>query len=772
MRGSLGFGLLFCCSGVLYGSSVDIPIPQTAESCNLSKDVSNNLVVSCYGEGKGQWVYKYSPRLAKIPSDHTGPATFKREDDYSITDGTYTYSILLDGKPPNLDHVSTDRYDITLRKEVEGKKVWEVSLEKESHYQMVTSFKLSLQGDILVILPIWEDKTFISLWKYSDEGELLNKQVFSPLLFDSRQIQRTEFAANNDMWALIQEDLDPEEFPRSKGCLRRGFLYKFDGEDFSIKDRISLGQMLPMVADMTISGNGDIYVLSRNWVDMDSIYSPQGQIACGDGQNRKLTLHRLCGIAGENPGECNDTTTSAERKTGGAGAIPAGTEEMGEEDFGENPITLTGNKSIQADLKTAVRRFIAARSKSGYWALRRKTAKNILKLKLLKIDVRTIRKTSLGLTAMRVFFTDIDKKSSVQLEFSFKPSKDGGWMIHRFRIVGALASEKQRTSASDSAEEDDAAALWAACSERNKNNLEKSLAVLKALSEKGNIVAKAKLGSLYLFSYIVAADCKEGVKLLTSAGKAGSRVAAASLARMYSEGRCGKKDLGRSVEWAVEAAKKDEQSALFRLAVYHEKGIGVRQDDFAAYIYYLQAICADSYVEYFKPAVIAARRLGPKLDDRINEIIDRAQAIMRKESPMSLCVMGSLYTVGTPLPMDNEKANEWFEKAAALGNTYAQYNLGLYYHLGPERDHEKAFVWWSTAAHKKHGGAMYELGRLYGKGEGVDRDIVQAHAWLLAARDRGYGTNQEINDAASLLSPEERTASEKLAEKWIGGCEE
>ena len=77
-------------------------------------------------------------------------------------------------------------------------------------------------------------------------------------------------------------------------------------------------------------------------------------------------------------------------------------------------------------------------------------------------------------------------------------------------------------------------------------------------------------------------------------------------------------------------------------------------------------------------------------------------------------------------------ARNWYEKAAAQGNTGAQYNLGVLYDEGKgvTQDYGQARAWYEKAAALDFAPAQYNLGVLYNKGKGVTQDYGQARAWF------------------------------------------
>ena len=91
-------------------------------------------------------------------------------------------------------------------------------------------------------------------------------------------------------------------------------------------------------------------------------------------------------------------------------------------------------------------------------------------------------------------------------------------------------------------------------------------------------------------------------------------------------------------------------------------------------------------------------------------------------------------------------------QAAEQGDPQAQYDLAyLYYKSGsdPEitgvvRSERLAAQWYREAAVQGHARAQYNMAVLHLHGHGVDRDAVEAYAWLLQASANGHEGSQEL----------------------------
>lgn len=100
-----------------------------------------------------------------------------------------------------------------------------------------------------------------------------------------------------------------------------------------------------------------------------------------------------------------------------------------------------------------------------------------------------------------------------------------------------------------------------------------------------------------------------------------------------------------------------------------------------------------------------------------------------------------MYAEGIGVPRDAEAAAVWYRRAAEQGNSTAAMDLAVVLRelsKGPEVDREVARCL-AQAAAGGHAGAMIQLAEALSKGQGVERDLVQAARWVFAALGKGNG---------------------------------
>ena len=117
---------------------------------------------------------------------------------------------------------------------------------------------------------------------------------------------------------------------------------------------------------------------------------------------------------------------------------------------------------------------------------------------------------------------------------------------------------------------------------------------------------------------------------------------------------------------------------------------------------------------------------------------------------------------------DLERAASWFRKAADLGDSLAQYNLGVCYSNGQgvEKDETRAFFWFQKAAEQGLAGAQFNLGVYYDKGKGVEKDEAKAVSWYRKAAEQGHAGAQ-FNLGVSFLEGSGTKQSLSSAVTWL-----
>ena len=116
--------------------------------------------------------------------------------------------------------------------------------------------------------------------------------------------------------------------------------------------------------------------------------------------------------------------------------------------------------------------------------------------------------------------------------------------------------------------------------------------------------------------------------------------------------------------------------------------------------------------------------------------------------PDAMFNMGQALKLGRGIPRDEEKAREWFRRAAEKGHRPSQANLGIL--LFQLQDRPEALRWLKLAADAGEPRAQYVYGVAQWNGDGIPRNLSFAYAYLARAADQGL---EEARSALDRLTP-------------------
>jgi uncharacterized protein len=126
--------------------------------------------------------------------------------------------------------------------------------------------------------------------------------------------------------------------------------------------------------------------------------------------------------------------------------------------------------------------------------------------------------------------------------------------------------------------------------------------------------------------------------------------------------------------------------------------------------------------------------------------------------------IGSMYWLGsTAIPKNEKEALLWSQKSAEHGYSSAQLSLGRYYKS--TNNYTEALKWLFLAADQNNSWAREELASMYARGEGVQKDLVQAYMWANIHPDASFGSvpGQSLYDK---MTPQQRKEGDRLIAEW------
>ena len=171
---------------------------------------------------------------------------------------------------------------------------------------------------------------------------------------------------------------------------------------------------------------------------------------------------------------------------------------------------------------------------------------------------------------------------------------------------------------------------------------------------------------------------------------------------------------------------------------------------------------------------VAVERLCDILD--IDHIEGNRMKIIRMIILLMLLVAQGLAWGGFEEGLAAAKAGDYatalreWKPLAELGNSSAQYHLGIMYENGQgiPQDYKEAVKWYRNAAEQGYYKAQNNLGLMYGTGLGVPQDYVQAYKWYNIAGENGDETGTKNRDiVAEEMTPAQITEAQKLVKEWF-----
>ncbi len=199
-------------------------------------------------------------------------------------------------------------------------------------------------------------------------------------------------------------------------------------------------------------------------------------------------------------------------------------------------------------------------------------------------------------------------------------------------------------------------------------------------------------------------------------------------------------DTAAAVDLLTRAANLDFPRAQQSLASLYERGVhGAPQPNLAVHWYHLAARHGLPEAQYSLARLSAA-------DTGNRASLEQALAWYHEASAADLAQadnnLAHMYERGLGVARDVEKAVALYRRAAEKGLAVAQNNLGimLQYGRGTPVDLAGAAAAYRDAAQSGHAFGQISFATCLANGTGVERDPVEAYAWLVAAA-RGDDSN-------------------------------
>lgn len=137
--------------------------------------------------------------------------------------------------------------------------------------------------------------------------------------------------------------------------------------------------------------------------------------------------------------------------------------------------------------------------------------------------------------------------------------------------------------------------------------------------------------------------------------------------------------------------------------------------------------------------------------------------LAEKGSADALYSLGQLYRRGEGVEKNPGTAKTYYGKAARMGHSFAQSNLGTLYFMEDPPNLDQAIKWWKEAASNGEPNSQYRIGVLYFNGDDLPVDQVTGYAWMLHAVAQGHQDASRLKkEMESYLSLEQIDEAKQL----------
>ena len=220
-----------------------------------------------------------------------------------------------------------------------------------------------------------------------------------------------------------------------------------------------------------------------------------------------------------------------------------------------------------------------------------------------------------------------------------------------------------------------------------------------------------RIGKMYCCGSGTKQDHEKAFEWFYKSAKEGNKFAQYSLANLYYFGNGVEKDLSQAFLWYQKSSSQGQPYAMYSIAQMYSKGEYVAANE-------------ETAQKYYKKALSGFLELESK--DQADENL--------------FYKIGSMYKNGLGIATDIDKAIDYFQRSAELGNRNAKRILALEYISGErlERDIEKGISMLTECADSGDTFSCYKLGNLYLKGEIINQDLDRAEKYLLSAADNEF----------------------------------
>ena len=287
-----------------------------------------------------------------------------------------------------------------------------------------------------------------------------------------------------------------------------------------------------------------------------------------------------------------------------------------------------------------------------------------------------------------------------------------------------------------------------------EQDLEKASVLLRQEAETGNALAMYDLGRMYEQGLGIEADEAAAQQWYKQALAAFQSAAVTvpekrrpylwyRIGKMYAAGQGTEQDFTMAAVHFSDAVKYKHVYAAYSLAGLYYRGNGVEQNYETAFQLYSQSARKENPYAQYETAKMLRDGIGTEADpERAEQCFRMAfygfQSLERDSHDDKLQYrLGQMLHTATGTEQDDDAAARYWEEAAKLKNSNAQYALGKLWLENGTGDSEQAISYLEQSAEQGNQYAQYMLGKLYLCGRDVPRDKEKAISYLQASAAQG-----------------------------------
>lgn len=262
-------------------------------------------------------------------------------------------------------------------------------------------------------------------------------------------------------------------------------------------------------------------------------------------------------------------------------------------------------------------------------------------------------------------------------------------------------------------------------------NAEKAAYWYQVSSKSGDPVSKYYLAALYARVFPEEKrDYEKALALYHEAYNEGVADAADAIGVMYAEGTGIDKNGATAIQWYEQGAAAGSPSAMYHLYLAYINGDCVEANSETAGQWLKKCVLFFGKPEYSYMA---------SSEDFFT--LEESEDIIGGDVLLPGCdnlygVIGCLYYNGNSVvPKDEYKAIAWFDKGAAIGDSYSLDWLSVIH--CKKVNYPRSFQYAQRGADMGYSPCMNKLGLRYWNGEGTKKDLVVGNIWFLRAAKAG-----------------------------------